>query len=137
MPESLPPIQLCESDATLLLQTIHKAVVDGQFIRGRENTISDLIHEVSRARILPAEEPQGRFATLGSRVRYEDCLTGEEVACCLVAPDQASGSRGHVSILSPLGAALIGHSEEEVITYEALNGPEQIRILAISPAAEA
>lgn len=135
MPNSLPPIQLREADATLLMQTIHKAVVKGQFIRGCEPTISNLIYEVGRATIVPENGDGETVATLGSQVVFEDCSTGEEFRCRLVAPDQANGSEGQLSILSPLGAALVGRSPGDTVLYGARL--DSVRILSVARRLEA
>jgi len=131
MQNALPPIQLRESDATLLMQAIHQAVARGRFIRGCENTISTLLHEVERATIVPSDAADRPVATLGSEVVCEDCATGTEFSCRLVAPDKASGSAGQVSILTPLGAALVGRAAGETITHGGPGGMQDIRIVSV------
>lgn len=130
MQSSLPPIQLCESDATLLMQTIHQAVVNGQFIRGCEPTITNLIHEVGRATILPENSLEEPIATLGSYVVYEDCASGETFNCRLVAPDRAHATEGSLSILSPLGAALVGRCPGDTVPHG--TGSDAVRIVSVS-----
>ncbi len=132
MQNALPPIQLRESDATLLMQAIHQALVGGRFIRGCENTISSLLHEVERATIVPSDAAGWPVATLGSEVVCEDCATGTEFSCRLVAPDKASGSAGHLSILTPLGAALGGRGQGETIAHGGPGGVQEVRIVSVT-----
>ncbi len=131
MQNALPPIQLRESDATLLMQAIHQAVVGGRFIRGCENTISALLHEVERATIVPSDTAGRPVATLGSEVVCENCATGVEFSCRLVVPDKASGPAGQISILTPLGAALVGRAPGETITHGGPRGVQEVRIVSI------
>lgn len=50
----------------------------------------------------------GRIARLGSRILVDDLRYSEQAELTLVAPEQAEPERGHISVFSPLGAALIG-----------------------------
>lgn len=66
---------------------------------------------------------------LGSRVRYHDLARAVPVDITLVLPHEADIAHGRVSVLTPVGAALIGLSEGQRITYAMPWGQE--RTLAV------
>jgi regulator of nucleoside diphosphate kinase len=66
---------------------------------------------------------------LGSRVRYHDLARPVPIEITLVLPHEADISRGRVSVLTPVGAALIGLSEGQRITFSMPWGQE--RTLAV------
>jgi regulator of nucleoside diphosphate kinase len=86
-----------------------------------------LEHELDRAEVVP--ETSKRVVRLGSRVRYHDLARPSPVDITLVLPHDADISHGRVSVLTPVGAALIGLSEGQRITYTMPWGQE--RTLAV------
>jgi regulator of nucleoside diphosphate kinase len=48
---------------------------------------------------------------MNSRVLYEDLRTGERGTVTIVYPADANAKAGQISVLSPVGAALLGESE--------------------------
>jgi regulator of nucleoside diphosphate kinase len=68
-----------------------------------------LADSVEAARVVPAEALPPTVVAIGSRVRYkEPDGTAREIV--LVMPEAADVSTGRVSVLSPVGRALIGRS---------------------------
>jgi regulator of nucleoside diphosphate kinase len=79
-----------------------------------------LREELGRARIIHAETRPG-FAHLNSMVTYLDRDTGKIHTVELVLPDEDCGE-DRVSILSPLGAALIGLGEGAEFRWKSPSG---------------
>jgi regulator of nucleoside diphosphate kinase len=75
-----------------------------------------LAHEIDRARIVNSEE-RG-FVGMGSEVQFRDDCTGQVRRVTLVFPNQADISTGRISILTPIGAALIGLSTGQSIEWQ-------------------
>lgn len=86
-----------------------------------------LEHELDRADIVP--ETSKPVVRLGARVRYHDLARPSPVLITLVMPHEADITKGRVSVLTPVGAALIGLSEGQSITYSMPWGQE--RTLAV------
>ena len=76
-----------------------------------------LKHELDRAEVVPAEKLPGNVVTMHARVRYIDETTGERRHVTLVYPDQTKLERGRISVLAPVGAALLGLSTGEAIEW--------------------
>lgn len=64
----------------------------------------------------PAAQPP--TAGLGSSVSFMDVSTGVTKTVQLVGPDAADGERAKVSVLSPLGLALLGLSPRDLIQWQ-------------------
>jgi transcription elongation factor GreA len=76
----------------------------------------------------PTLREPGR-ADVGARVTVED--EGEEDTYVLVSPAEASVRRGHISIASPVGAALLGHHAGETVDVTTPAGTRQLRLLRV------
>ena len=63
--------------------------------------------ELDRAEIVDSRDIPPHVVTMNSRVIYTDTDTGTQHEVTLVYPHTADVSKGRISILSPLGSALI------------------------------
>jgi regulator of nucleoside diphosphate kinase len=91
-----------------------------------------LARELERAVVVPAARRGRPFVRLGSWVEYEDRLAGKARRVQVVPPDAADIDENRLSVLSPVGAALIGLSEGDVFSWTAGDGrPRLIAVGAI------
>lgn len=81
--------------------------------------------ELERARVVDALSASQPVVHLGSRVRFQDSTGTTEREVTLVMPDEADISAGRISVLTPVGAALLGLSVGQRITYTLPNGTER------------
>lgn len=84
--------------------------------------IEDLEIELERARIVADSDIPSDVVTMNSLVEYSDLTTGKSNTVRLVYPDNASIEDKRVSILSPLGSALIGLREHQELNWRFPNG---------------
>ncbi len=97
----------------------HAAKERQGFIEGR---IQELESKLSRAEVVdPAKQKGGRIM-LGATVTLVDTETDKEVTYVLVGPDEANLERGFLSIVSPIGRALVGKSAGDEVTVNAPGG---------------
>jgi regulator of nucleoside diphosphate kinase len=85
-------------------------------------TLDYLVRELSRATVVPAEKIGRDVVTMHSQVLYRDDETGQRRVVTLVYPPRLPSGDDTLSILTPLGAALIGVSEGQSIEYERADG---------------
>ncbi|MET4806115.1 nucleoside diphosphate kinase regulator [Limibacillus sp. MBR-115] len=91
----------------------------------------DLQEEMDRAQIVPDSTLLSGVVRMGSRVTFRMDGKGQRQVS-LVFPGEEDLSTGRVSILTPVGAALIGLSEGQVIAYSAPDGRlHQLEILTV------
>ena len=91
-----------------------------------------LANELERARVVLGM-PDTPVVCLGSRVRFKDSGSGTVRDVIVVMPPEADISVGRISVLTPVGAALLGLSEGQEITFTLPNGTERsLRVIEIS-----
>jgi len=97
----------------------------------------ELLTELDRARIVADESVGEGTVRMGSQARYST-ETGEERTVTLVYPGDADISEGRISILTPIGTALIGLSVGSSINWKGRNGRlHQMTVLSVvAPHAE-
>ncbi|UWU66156.1 nucleoside diphosphate kinase regulator [Bradyrhizobium sp. NC92] len=113
--EIKPPITLTADDYKRL----------SLLARAAENKMPDvasvLTEELERAHVLADGHP-AQTVCMGSEVRFRDDANGTVRTATLVYPDDADISRRRISVLTPVGAALIGLSAGNSITWETRTG---------------
>lgn len=94
-----------------------------------------LAAELDRARIVTPEDAPARFVQLGSLVAYEDEAGGGIRRVQIVTPRQASIDDGRISVLTPIGAALIGMTGGQTFRWTAPDGRDRaIRVIEVTEA---
>lgn len=81
-----------------------------------------LTRELSRATILPEGAIEANVVTMYSQFAYRDNSSGETHTVTLVYPGEQDIAAWKVSVLTPVGAALIGLSEGQSIEWETRAG---------------
>lgn len=84
--------------------------------------------ELDRAVIVPAERIPADVVTMNSKLVLCDLTTGEKFTCTLVFPGLANIDKGFVSVLAPIGTALIGYRVGDTIEWEVPAGKTTIRV---------
>lgn len=95
-----------------------------------------LLYELERARVVDDKRLPADAVGMGTRVRYR---TGDgiEREVTLVYPADANISEGRISVLTPVGTALIGLTVGQSITWTTRDGRRQmLTVLAVSPGAD-
>lgn len=96
-----------------------------------------LASELARAEVVEPTAMPANVVTMHSRVTFEDETTGEATTVTLVYPS-AAGAAGTVSILAPVGSALLGLTKGQHIDWPTPDGHERrLRVLDISYQPEA
>ena len=94
--------------------------------------IEKLRQELDRAVVLdPAALPKD-IVTLNSRVEFEDVATGEVEAYTLTMPERADVEQKRLSILAPIGTALIGFRQADEVNWTTPGGVRQLKIRNVS-----
>lgn len=88
-------------------------------------TLDFLVRELSRATVVAPEEIGSNVVTMLSQVMYRDEETGQKRVVTLVYPPSFPTGEDALSIMTPLGAALIGLSEGQSIEYERADGEKR------------
>ncbi len=90
--------------------------------------LRELAEELHRAEVLSSKNIPNDVITMNSRVRLRDLDSGERLEYTLVFPNAADASQHRISILAPIGTALIGYRVGDDITWEVPKGQRRLRI---------
>jgi regulator of nucleoside diphosphate kinase len=95
-------------------------------------TLELLEGELQRATIVDSSQIPDDVVTMNSVVSFEDLETGQRSEVTLVYPSASSGTGGKVSILAPIGSALLGLSVGESIVWPVPGGrSRRLRVTAV------
>ncbi|MBI4804551.1 MAG: transcription elongation factor GreA [Desulfovibrio sp.] len=86
---------------------------------------------LATSRVIDLATLEGDKVIFGATVEIEDVNTGEVKTWTLLGPDESDPAKGSISILSPVGQALIGKEAGDEITVEAPRGRIQYEIVSI------
>lgn len=93
-----------------------------------------LVEETDRADVVPAGQVPAGTVAIGSVVEYRDATSGEDRRVRVVLPPEADITEGRISILSLVGAGLIGMSEGQSIDWPAGDGRlRRLTVLRVDP----
>jgi regulator of nucleoside diphosphate kinase len=102
-----------------------EALAEG-LIQRNPDLADRLLGEIGRARIVPAEKLPSNVVAIGRAVTYRDETTGQEKTVTPVFPQDADIARGRISILTPIGVALIGLAEGASLHWDTRDGERRL-----------
>ncbi len=117
-PAKLPSVTISKVDRARLVSIATAALTD----RWRSAVASNLLREIQRATVVPDAQLPENVVAIHSRVHLRDNITGTDTRITLVLPDETCVKSAGVSVLTPLGAALIGLPEGASIDWCTASG---------------
>ncbi len=94
-------------------------------------SVGPLDSELARAQIVEPEEVPCNLVTMNSIVTYENTNSGERRTVRLVYPHEANVAENRVSVLAPLGSALLGLCEGQQIEWLMPGGTRGLKIIEV------
>lgn len=85
-----------------------------------------LLGEIGRARVVSAAKLPQNVVAIGRSVTYRDETTGQEKTVTPVFPEDADIAQGRISILTPIGVALIGLAEDASLHWDTRDGEPRV-----------
>jgi regulator of nucleoside diphosphate kinase len=116
----LPVITISERDAHRLRKLVATSAV------AHTEHIEKLKTELERARIVPELPPD--VIAMNSTVELEDLEDGEIMTYTLVYPESADAASGKISILAPLGMAMLGFKVGDEFEWPVPAGTLRVRV---------
>lgn len=95
------------------------------------SSVDHLDTELARAQIIEPQEAPRTLVTMNSRVTYENFKSGKRRTVRLVYPRDADVAANRISVLAPLGSALLGLSEGQEIEWTMQGGTRKIKVLEV------
>ena len=84
--------------------------------------------ELDRAEIVAPKDIPADVITMRSRVRLKDLVSGESNTYSLVFPTEANSTEGKISVLAPIGTAILGYKRGDTIEWPVPSGLRKLRI---------
>ena len=125
-----PPIVVSRRDAARL-----EAVIDSPRWQN-DATAEALLGELTRAEVVDDAVMPADVVGMHSRVECTDENSGEKHTLTLVYPHEADAGAGKISIMAPVGSALLGLSVGQSIDWNTPQGRQlKLRVTAVHRAA--
>lgn len=96
-------------------------------VRDREH-LQQLDDELDRARVVPASDIPADVVTMNSELALRDLDTGEEMVFRVVFPSEANADQHRISVLAPLGTAVLGYRAGDAIEWVVPGRTRRVRI---------
>jgi regulator of nucleoside diphosphate kinase len=90
--------------------------------------LQDLQEELERAHVVAPADVPGDVVTMNSRVRVTDLDSGREMALTIVFPGEADAEQHKVSVIAPIGTALLGYRVGDTVEWRVPAGVRRLRI---------
>ena len=88
----------------------------------------ELEAEIERARIMDGDALPADVVAVRTQVEVRDLAGGESRTLTLVWPPDSDPPAGRISVLAPLGIALLGHRTGDEIEWQMPGGLRRLRI---------
>lgn len=106
----------------------HAARERQSFVEGR---IGELEDTTKRAEIIDTTKLKGKTVRFGAKVKLADEETDEEATYQLVGEFEADIEKRKISIMSPLGKALIGREMGDSVEVTTPNGVRYFKVMSV------
>jgi regulator of nucleoside diphosphate kinase len=98
------------------------------FKKEEEKHLQELEAELNKAEVVEPQDIPANVITMNSEVYLRDLDTDEEISYRLVLPYQADASQGKISVLAPIGTALLGYGVGDVIEWNVPAGAVKLKV---------
>ncbi len=123
-----------KTTTTIYITELDYNRLNGLIERTRERNGTDreylkkLEAEFDRAEIVDPKEIPADVITMRSKVRLKDLVSGESNTYSLVFPTEADFAEGKISVLAPIGTAILGFKKDDTIEWQLPSGLRKLKV---------
>ena len=99
--------------------------------KGSAENLHRLIMEIKKAKVVKPTRIDPDVVTMNTELELTDLDSNTTRRLKLVYPQQANIGRGYVSILAPVGTALLGYKKGDIIEWDVPSGKKRFLIKEI------
>jgi len=103
-----------------------RPLIDG--MKNSRDDLRGLQAELMQARVVAPKDVPADVITMNSKARLRDLDTGEEMTYTLVFPDRANIEQGRISVVAPVGTAMLGHRVGDNFEWKVPAGEVRLRV---------
>lgn len=129
---SLKPIYISTDEHQYLTKLLHSLSSPKGGLQG---TLQQLEKELKRATVVNTSALPAGVVKLNTKVTLRDLESGEEDEYVLTTPEKANPDLQRLSILAPIGTAILGFVEGDEVSWETPGGVRRFRIEKVEPCA--
>jgi regulator of nucleoside diphosphate kinase len=122
-------IYITEFDSRRLRELIDVAAQFGD--KRTLRYLQELSDELDQADLLRPEDIPSDVITMNSTFRLQDLDNGEDAVYSLVFPADADSSRGKISVLAPIGTAVLGYRVRDTVEWDVPAGLKRLTVREI------
>lgn len=119
------------NEMPIITRSHHSKITD--LLRMANSEIADLLEEeLSRAVLVSDDDLPNNVVSMNSTVKFQDLENGKESLVMLVYPPDADIDNNKISILTPVGSALIGLQVGQMINWPFPGGKEKkLKVISV------
>ena len=121
-------IYMTKDDAKQLQHLLNVEKASNKF---EQNTLQTLEAELNQGTLVEPNQVPGDVILMNSTVTLLDLDTEEELVCKLVFPDNADIDQNKISVLAPIGTAMLGHSVGDTFEWKTPAGLRRLNVKEI------
>jgi len=124
-------------DALILREDDYQILVsflkDGRYAKRVDaRNITDLEGELNKATLVSKEEFPKDVVRLNSKIKIRESSKDQVMDLVLVTPDKADIKEKKISVLAPIGTAVIGFKKGKTISWEVPGGKKEFNIMEVT-----
>ncbi|MBN1289193.1 MAG: nucleoside diphosphate kinase regulator [Actinobacteria bacterium] len=111
------------------LERLKGLIESAEITMGRDSKhLVELESELRRAKVVDSKDIPRDVITMNSQVDLTDVDTGKKMILTLVFPPDADMDKNKISILAPVGTAMIGYGKGDIIEWPVPAGRKRLRV---------
>lgn len=99
-----------------------------EVLKNSRDDLRSLEAELAHARVVAPSDVPPDVITMNSKARLRDLRSGEEMTYTLVFPDKAIIEHGKISVVAPIGTAMLGQRVGDEFEWEVPSGLVRLRV---------
>jgi regulator of nucleoside diphosphate kinase len=123
------PVILLKNDYDILNGYVKN--LQGMQVNEKEN-FGKLYEELKKAKVVTSEDFPDDVVRLDSTVVIRDMKTRRDMTLTIVLPQKADIKQKKVSVLAPVGTALIGFKKGQIVSWEVPSGKKDFKIMEVN-----
>jgi regulator of nucleoside diphosphate kinase len=111
------------------MERLRKLIEDAKYLERYGNeSIESLELELSRGQLVAPTDVPADVVTMNSKVCLKDLDTNEEMTFTLVFPRDADITQAKMSVLAPIGTAMLGYRIGDIFTWQVPDGIRRLQV---------
>jgi len=94
----------------------------------QKDNLERLSEDLERATVVDSKDIPPDVVTINSTLQIRDLDSGEEMMFTVVLPSNADVSQGRISLLAPVGSAVVGYRSGDVVEWCVPAGLKRLKI---------